>query len=65
MSAVVIYVGRTSITKFPFSRTVSRARRTSGLLNEVADLESGLSKTIALKEKMRGEKKKKKKKRQT
>lgn len=32
-------------TMFPFSRTVSRDRRTSGLLNEVADLESGLSNT--------------------
>lgn len=32
-------------TMFPFSRTVSRDRRTSGLLNEVADLESGFSNT--------------------
>lgn len=32
-------------TVFPFSRTVSRDRRTSGLLNEVAGLESGFSNT--------------------
>lgn len=32
-------------TMFPFSWTVSRDRRTSGLLNEVADLEFGLSNT--------------------
>lgn len=32
-------------TMFPFPRTVSRDRRTSGLLNEVVDLESGFSNT--------------------